>query len=459
MFKYIFALLTALGLALAFCEASTTPATSLQPQYVNLYESPIYSSSNAQMKRFVETYPSNTLREFSIFNSFYVSINSQFEPSLNSHNKALSNYTLFKHLREALRTSQAGQNPKFIDDFTHWFFTEKDIAAATKEFMEATASLNPEFYTAAYLADPERYLVNLNEYVNNLLKFRENKKSAVRTKEDNYLHGDYPSKLYTLHNTKQTQMVRLPNVAHDLELDEKGFTSKAEVNPEFRNYVQVLARNNKTHFYVNVLSRDRNEKVKSREIESLEDDPITQNGIYVITLDKDHYSPFYYQLPPFDTQDKAQLFMEDFLNRMRQPDGAYYWSKKMERATWFEQLALLLQEVHERHFGSREMLTQIERQDFIELTYLKIIDTLAMRFQPDYMNITCKQAVDRGPSLYALYYLVDHAKKGTIGDHERAEFLYFMLAPPLAYHDRGAHSYRVERAQGAANRLMQAGSL
>lgn len=440
------------------------PHMQMRPQYLNIFTTEIYDSYQAQLEAFVREQQQKRplLAEAAVkepFNTLYLLL-TQKGSWENSNGRAAYTHVVMSAFRYALEARLA--NPAedladkewygFVDDLSVWMFTQVDIAKPTKDFLDKAAGMNREFYTTAYLADPKNYIMDIHNYTVAHPKFKDDKKSSIpREKEDNYLNGDIASKLYTLQNG--TQVVRMPNVAHDLAIDEKLNTAKAEINPEFRNYVQTLSRQKKSHFYVNVLSRATNEKIKSKEIESLETDPWTREGVIVITLDKDHYSPFYYQLLPYKEQEDAKPFMQEFVNKMKDPQGAYYWSQKLDRESWFQELETLVQTVHITYFGSKPTLTQRERVDFIELTYLAIIDTLTERFQPNFMNITCKQAVDRGPSLYALFYLVNHLKQGPLGDKERAEFLHLLFAPPLAYHDRAAHDYRIIRVQGAANYL------
>jgi hypothetical protein len=60
------------------------------------------------------------------------------------------------------------------------------------------------------------------------------------------------------------------------------------------------------------------------------------------------------------------------------------------------------------------------------------------------MNITCKHAIDRGPSLAVLWQL----KLGLASENEAAALL---LAPPLLMHNRTGHESRLERFTSAAS--------
>jgi hypothetical protein len=98
-------------------------------------------------------------------------------------------------------------------------------------------------------------------------------------------------------------------------------------------------------------------------------------------------------------------------------------------------------------FKNSATLNRTERKDFIEITYLKILDVIKDKCKPSSMNITCRQGMDRGPSLMVLWML----KKGVLDDPKVAANL--LLTPPLLIRNRSSHRSRIEKLISTAKRL------
>ena len=111
-------------------------------------------------------------------------------------------------------------------------------------------------------------------------------------------------------------------------------------------------------------------------------------------------------------------------------------------------LKKILDLVHQRYFESNKALSQKERLNFIELTYLEILEHLADQLQVASMNITCRQCMDRGPSLYVLWM----CKRGLLNQEQVKALL---LCPPLLLHSRPSHRAKVNRFVQALKQVKQ----
>lgn len=261
--------------------------------------------------------------------------------------------------------------------------------------------------------------------------------------DDPFLHGNLPSFLFAMESCK---VIRLPNPAKDLTFFERFFLpSEKGVEEEFRRHIENLANLNKKHLYVNLMKRKGIEWPKTKLLEEFE---AFSPGLVLITLDKD--SNFYLQNS--GEEQSLKEFKKVFLKELFQPKGNYYWSKKLDHLEWKEKCRIFIDETAQRYFSGKLLLTQNERRDFIELTYLKIIRELQKQFRPEIMNISCKQSMDRGPSLYTLLYADYQLEKEVSLSEIRENIITWLFAPPLLVHNRPSHHSRIERFVSALRR-------
>lgn len=254
-------------------------------------------------------------------------------------------------------------------------------------------------------------------------------KSKTTLSDDSYKEGNLTFLQFTLPNKTQVIRMGLPMIETPYL---QSFILAPSLNPEFIAFVRMQKR----HLYVNLMKREGLEAPYTFAIESLEN---SEPSFAAVTLDKN--SDFYWQQGEFPK--KSDAFKKEFYKQMVDPKGSYYWSKHL-KANWDTELKSILDKVHQNFFKQKPELSLEERQDFIELTYLEILDHLVAVLQPDSMNITCKHAIDRGPSLAVLWQL----KRGYADENEAAALL---LAPPLLMHNRTGHESRLQRFVSAAS--------
>lgn len=248
-------------------------------------------------------------------------------------------------------------------------------------------------------------------------------KSKTTLTNDSYAEGNLPFLQFQLGQTKVIRM-GLPIVEAPYY---QTFFFTPKINPEFLAFVRSQDR----YLYVNLMKRSGLEGPFSHALESLEE---IEPTFAVVTLDKN--SDFYWQKG--DYPESSQEFKGLFLKKMLDPKGDYYWSKHLKL-----NLKDLLEEVDIAYFDRKDKLSRPERKDFIELTYLEILDHLKETLAPSTMNITCKHAIDRAPSLAVLWQLKHHLAN----ENEVAALL---LAPPLLMHNRTSHQARLDRFISAA---------
>jgi|688.fasta_scaffold06950_15 hypothetical protein len=475
MKKFLFAiLLTYCPLKCYPCE-KTSPINELEFQlvYVNIFDSEIYDSYFQQMHSFVQQELQGSPNLADAIHSpkhdatAFERKGLKFLEELLSYNlqdpysKALFHSDKIKQLRNLIKhkkkwevdgTPIQRKIAEFIDNLTVWLYTRPDLSNSIKKFMYQEVGLDENLVFYTFKKEPQSFFNNIHTILANLARFSDREKQE-RILNDPNLYGDMPSVLFELSN-KKTTMIRTPSIVRDLKIDEvNGKTIAAALNEEFLNYLK--ASRGKLHFYVNLLDREKKDLIKSSLIENLESDPEVGPSIAVITLDKQKAADFYFQKGEFQDLSNANQFKSAFFSKLFDPDGLYYWSNKLEPIEWKNQVLEILEEIHQQFFSGREELMIEERLDFIEITYLKIIEAIVEKIHPDVMNITCKQSVDRGPSVYMLYYLYDRLKTGRPVEFEIQNMYWLLFSAPLAFHNRPGHDYRISRFQTAANRMIQ----
>lgn len=446
----------------------------LQLVYINIFESGVYDSYLNQLKIFTQ----QEIQKNSLLEQALASIpekSTAFEQeglklingiltaqSSDTISKALYHGCMLKQLRFLINDKNnlpLTQPPlthelvDFIDKLSVWMFTQPDLSKPAKKFMYTETGFDKEVVAKLFQEDQQNFVNNIHSiFANNPRFIWPEKLKGVFN--DPALYGDMPSTLFHLNNAKKTKVIRTPNVARDLALNDRtGKTRVAHLNEEFKNY--LLATPGKIHLYVNLLGRDEEDEGKVAKIEGLENDLLVGSKIIVVSLDKQKSSDFYFQKGDYEDLSDAHQFKQAFLSTLFQSDGSYYWSNKLDLTQWRTQLAEILEEVHRHHFDGKEELTQAERLDFVEIIYVKIVDALVEKFEPDVMNITCKQSVDRAPSLYMLYYLDHRLKTGATVEDEIQNLYWMYFSPPIAFHNRAGHNYRILRFQSALNKIIE----
>jgi len=337
----------------------------------------------------------------------------------------------------------------FINALSVWQFTQVNLTGSMQNFITSDAILNisetsdlrvvPQILEKAY-----QTICNDNRFLSIFYCFG--------NLYDAHLLGDLPTKLdsftITTQSERSVQVIRTPSVTKDLE---RQFLTqnllKAKVNEEFSNFIRVYANNGKKHLYVNVMKRSGSEAVRSHAIEAMEEDATLKDGIRVVTLNTN--SEFYQQHGSYETQDNAIVFKNTFLEKMFEVDGDYYWPKELDKEILKAQCKSIIDNVHRSLFNQNDTLTQDQRKNFIELTYIELIPTLAKMLDAHTLNVTCKSCIDRGASILCLLYLKQMIERKEKVDIKKA--LTIAYAPAILSMNRPMTKVRFSRLHSAIN--------
>ncbi|KIC71776.1 hypothetical protein [Candidatus Protochlamydia amoebophila] len=397
----------------------------------NVFESSIYKQYKIKLRHYVLTHPLYKRVQQATATNYNTAIRSLLEEIEKTFEKAeelRSSHELFlRKIRQLAQFSEHDReeeqnSKKFFEDFVNWLFLHVNLQPEMEAFLYHF--INPP------QCDLYSYLVETQKKLHNHPQFCSIQHQAPF--EDQFLQGNLPA-FITL--VKETRLIRLGQPI----CQSRGFWSTPQISPEFLFFL----KNQPHHFYVNLMKRKGREGALTRALERLED---RRENLSIITLDKN--SSFYWQYASdypeiFD----SEAFKDIFLNKMCGIESHYFWSKHLEPGKWKETLQEILNHVHFVIFKNVRLLNRQERQDFIEITYLAILNSLQEKWKPSSMNITCKQGMDRGPSLMVLWMLYNEL----IENNEKLTNL--LLTPPLVIRNRSSHRSRLDRFVSAAKRL------
>jgi hypothetical protein len=208
-----------------------------------------------------------------------------------------------------------------------------------------------------------------------------------------------------------------------------GSDENSYINPEFKAYLAYLKNYNLTHTYVNLQDNRKlefssnltaldmiktlginYEFYRSHNIENLENKKTYANSIKTITLSKDN--TFYNQEVSFNRFDhNIDEFVEYYLSSiLEKKEDGYQISPQILQERFFEEdLRKSFEILKNVLFGTKKASSAQERKMFIELSYFFIIDSLTKK--TNYINITCKDGIDRAGATHVLIFIMTLLKK------------------------------------------------
>lgn len=402
----------------------------------NIFNSSIYMEYRSKVNQFVSNHPfyqQSKLSGPTDYNNKFKDLLYEIEKKQTSAEEQRTSHETFVKI---LRELPAQNNQKFkaeeqysrrlFEDLVNWLFLEVNLNQEMQAFLfkNIDFDVDSDFYT--YLQESQKKLHDLSRFngLQHESKF-----------EDQFFQGNLPSAIALVNN--QTKLIRIGQPICQTSRA-MWWWSSPQVSPEFIYFLQRQPR----HLYVNLMKRKGVEGPLTQSLESLEG---TNDNLYFITLDKN--SSFYWQDgKEYPELLESQKFKQIFLDKMVSAKSNYYWSKHLDKSEWKKELGKIVNRVHQVFFNDKEMLDHKERQDFIEITYLGILDALVSKCAPTSMNITCRQCMDRGPSLMVLWLY----QKNLLNKEGAATQL---LAPPLLIQNRASHGSRIERFVSAAKRF------
>lgn len=263
---------------------------------------------------------------------------------------------------------------------------------------------------------------------------------------DPMLQENIPHKQFAIkaHDTN-IDLIRLPCPTSQENID------KAYINGEFLCYLRHLKTIKSHHLLINLQNRTSwDEFTRSETLENIQLDAEYAPACTIVTLAKD--TDFYSQTDVFFKESKASNFKKTLASQVKEgPSCGFFFPKSipMKEINNFTKEALTF--IHQFFFDGKTTLTRKQRLEFIEIYYtlltLKIMDVV----KPQYMSLTCKDAVDSGPCttamLFGILRLLQKDKEWD--ESEKDFFLWLLYAPALMVRERPCDLQRLSRTISA----------
>lgn len=405
--------------------------------YELIFKSRIFTAYTEQLQAFLEqSTDKQTLNpEFSL-----IKVN----PSSLKERQAL--YTLWmQKLRTQLYQQHLSEpTVRSLHQLCYWRYTQPYLLPVYWNWLQQFGS----HYSLDLEKSPNALLNQLSTLTQEILQDERLVSFCESESLDPHLIGHLPSFLYQLNTTRFIHTARTV-------IDSPDHRS-SQVVPEFLGYLKQLKQEGQTHLYINLMLRTSKTKASCQALEALEKHPEVGDVIQVMTLDKT--SNFYWQKAEFSqSTQQAGEFKQVFLTHLFDDSakGTYKWPCQIETKDWHSSCQAILDKVHDFYFDHQPIFSKQEREIFIELTYLHLIEEVLQRYQPTYCNISCKHSVDRGPSILAIFYAYQRLKEGHWIQEDNKMLLTILLAPPLISHQRSPHTYRIQRFQQTFKQLLK----
>lgn len=435
-FYKVFSISIILGVLLTGWSISFFTSSTSTDECANIFSSKVYADYHQQLNDFIFKNPLFQQTDNEVPTEFNVRVKELLKliqtPLASPEQQRQLHIDFVRQLRELIEISSSKKlssneqnSRKVLEAIINWIYLEANLSNSTQEFIYQYIE-EPKGDLLSYLSDKQLILHDDRRF--------DGIKHEVNI-DDSYLHGNLPSVIFTLPGPMSTKVIRTPRPTRQT----LGFPwSVPTINPEFLKFIQQQW----SHIYVNLTKRHGQEGRAAKSIENLDQEV---SGFHMITLDKN--SDFYKQTIHFNDLAEGKLFKKIFLEQMTSEKGNYYWSCHLNSVEWTKELSNVVEKVHEKYFSTKKMLTRSERLDFIELTYLAILDKLIEILKPGSINISCHQCIDRGPSLLALWML----QKKLSSDKELAALL---LGTPLVIHNRSSFKSRIDRFISASKKVI-----
>jgi hypothetical protein len=250
-----------------------------------------------------------------------------------------------------------------------------------------------------------------------------------------------PGQIFNISSeTTHTSIVHLPCPVH------QDFIDKVFIAPEFKGYLRSLA--GRKHLYINLQDRTSwKEHARSTAMEELSKKGEFTDVFKVITLPKN--TDFYHQINDYAEPNDAKEFCAQCATQVLSGiDCGFYFPEGMISQ---KEVEALVGFVHQQFFNSPKSYSRKERLDFIEIFYFFLVLKLLDAEKPDVVSFSCKDGVDTGAAMGALFYgcarMLSSSKPWT--EEDKNFFLFALFGPALLVRHRSISPQSFQRTISA----------
>lgn len=238
---------------------------------------------------------------------------------------------------------------------------------------------------------------------------------------------------------KNISFLSFPSPTNQTEL------ALANIDCEFRSFLQFLKKNKKRYLMINLQDRDSIlEEARAEALEGLQKRAEYCENILVVSLNVD--SIFYHQEGRYhkitDYKEFARELKKDVEKRYTIGKGYGDFIEKV------------MDKVHELFFLKKRDLAREERLDFIELFHHFFILKMLEKEGVDFASFTCKDGVDKGASfLFSFFYFVKSIRGYELQKRDRDFMLFLIYESAMLVRERKVDTKRVDRMVSFLSRV------
>jgi len=225
------------------------------------------------------------------------------------------------------------------------------------------------------------------------------------------------------------------------------YIHKSHIDELFKAFLEAYQQDKKgkKHLLVNLQDRTSwRENSRCQVLETLPKVAGLENQLSVITLAAD--TDFYDQLPPYQDDNNAVTFKEQFIEHLGDESAGFYFSEQLCIDLFPHFTTQLIDMVHRLFFGNRKNLTKNERLNFISIVYNLVIMKVLEIIRPDSIGLVCKDGIDLSCSFNAMLIMfLKLVNNEPMMDFDRACIRYLIYIPALSIRERLMISERFDR--------------
>jgi len=209
---------------------------------------------------------------------------------------------------------------------------------------------------------------------------------------DSLWQDNTPYQLFNIHaDARKVSNINMPSPTY------QEFINKVSVTEEFKAALRLMMARMEGEHHLLINLQDRTswkEHARCVALEDLQKLSDFSNQITVVTLAKD--TEFYHQLPPYTTENHANVFIETFKKQILDENTGYYFPNQLKEMLEPQYIDDLMHAIHRVFFSGKNVLSRDARLDFIEICYAFLELKLIELVKPTSMSFTCKDGVDVG---------------------------------------------------------------
>lgn len=256
------------------------------------------------------------------------------------------------------------------------------------------------------------------------------------------MQENLPKRLYPIKFLEnKTTILKIPSPTRQTTIAE------ASPAPEFLAFLRAIKKRGQTLLFCNLQDRTSwKEHARTQLIEELGDEKEFKKNLFVATLAKD--TDFYYQIGSYQHLDKAEDFVALFKEHLLSgEDYGYFFCKQLDTKKMQSFIPKAIDTIWELFYEKRSVLTRKNRMDFIEIFYHLLLMKIMEIAKPDFLSLSCKDALDLGSVFSASFFGFLSLIQGKKIDEDFMRYLIYSEA--LLVRERAVNSQRLSRELSA----------